>query len=469
MSFAAPEGGRADFGADALGRTLSALLPGWPAARLLVAVSGGGDSAALLAAAAGLGRAQPALAVRAVHVDHGLQPAAAAFAAAAIAQAAVLGVACAWVAVRVDPEDPAGLEAAARAARYRALAAALEPGEVLLTAHHEDDQAETVLLQLLRGAGTAGAAAMPPLAPFARGLHARPCLGVSRAALGAAVRRAGLVAVEDPMNADLRFDRAYLRGVLSPLLARRWPAWRRTLARGARHFASDRAVLEEVAAADLVAVARGGGLCVAALKALPPARRRLAIRHWLGRDGQPPPSTRRLESIVAMLDAAPSRCPEVCYGAVRVYRHDGRLQAAARWPCWPEAPVTLAVGEPARVAGLGCVSLVPVAGAPGAVRLDLGPLSLARRRGGERLRCRAGGPARAVKDLLREARVPPRARDCLPFLHAGGSFVGVVTPAGVWLEHAARACDGRPAAAIVWSEVPPTLNARFIEATTPLT
>ena len=142
------------------------------------------------------------------------------------------------------------LEAAARTARYRLLGAAFAEGEALLTAHHQDDQLETVLLQLLRGAGVAGLAAMPALAPFGRGVLVRPLLTVPRAALADWVRAQGLSWVEDESNAQLRPDRNYLRARVLPVIRARWPAAAATVARSARHLAEAQRLLDALGQAD---------------------------------------------------------------------------------------------------------------------------------------------------------------------------------------------------------------------------
>ncbi|HEV2287260.1 MAG TPA: tRNA lysidine(34) synthetase TilS, partial [Steroidobacteraceae bacterium] len=218
-----------------LRRRLAALLPDLAERELCVAFSGGADSTALLAALAGQSGKLGAL--RALHVDHGLHPDSAAWAARAVAAARGLGVPCGVLDAKVARGRGDSLEARAREARYRLFEAALRPGEVLLSAHHEDDQLETVLLMLLRGAGVAGLAAMPELVRFGPGLLVRPLLSRSRAALAAFVRAAGLPHLEDPSNLDERLDRNYLRRRVLPALRERWPAAAATVSRSARHAA----------------------------------------------------------------------------------------------------------------------------------------------------------------------------------------------------------------------------------------
>jgi len=192
--------------AASLHAVLSAHLP-IEARGLLVAISGGADSAALLCALHAEHFRQ--LPLRAVHIDHGLQPKAHEFRAAAEALCRRLEVPLTVIAVRVDVSGGASIEAAAREARYGALAAEVGELECLLTAHHREDQAETVLLQALRGAGIKGMAAMPACRAFGLGWHARPLLDMAQKDLLQLVTQAPDSAATDPMNADQRFDRAH--------------------------------------------------------------------------------------------------------------------------------------------------------------------------------------------------------------------------------------------------------------------
>ena len=215
-----------------------------------VALSGGLDSTVLAAALAapGAGRERTP---RAIHVDHGLHPDSPQWSAHCRGLAERLGVPCEIAAVDARPAAGESPEAAARAARYAALAARLQPGEVLLTAHHGDDQLETVLLQWLRGGGLSAVAGMRPVTPFAAGWLARPLLGFTRAELEAWARAQGLAWLEDPSNADRRFDRNYLRIEILPRLRARWPAAAVTVARVAEQAAETMDVAAEVAVADL--------------------------------------------------------------------------------------------------------------------------------------------------------------------------------------------------------------------------
>jgi tRNA(Ile)-lysidine synthase len=200
-----------------------------------VALSGGLDSSVLLAALAAAPLRAP---LRAIHVDHHLHPDAAHWARHSVELAVRLGVACEVVRVQARPEPGESPEAAARAARYDALGRLLRPSEVLLTAHHGDDQLETVLLQWLRGGGLRALAGMPAVGRFAdRGWHARPLLGFTRAELQDWAVSQRLEWLEDPSNLDPRFDRNYLRLEVLPALRRRWPAAAVTVGRVAAQAA----------------------------------------------------------------------------------------------------------------------------------------------------------------------------------------------------------------------------------------
>src|ERR1700746_3924253 len=234
-----------EFGARWLGRRFAELLPEFPDRELCVAFSGGADSTALLAALAELKDRVRAL--RAVHIDHGLHPDSRSWGARAVDLARGLGVRCEVLEARVTRARGESPEARARAARYRLLAGALKEGEVLVTAHHEDDPLEAVLLMLLRGAGVAGLAAMPELPPFAGGFLARPLLTRSRTELEAFVRGAGLPHLEDPTNQDERLAGSFVRGRVLPVIRTRWPAAAATVGRAARHAAEAQHLLEGLA------------------------------------------------------------------------------------------------------------------------------------------------------------------------------------------------------------------------------
>jgi tRNA(Ile)-lysidine synthase len=258
-------------------------------APLLAGLSGGLDSTVLLHALSQepLVRQQG---LRAVHVHHGLHSAADEWARRCALFCDSLGVALTVVNVEVARDSGEGLEAAARKARYAAFESALEQGEVLITAHHRDDQAETFLLRALRGSGPDGLAAMRPWRKFAAGRHWRPLLETPRSELLAYADQHGLAWLEDPSNEDLRHDRNFLRQRILPLLRQRWPQADAAFTRSAV-LSADAAELLGPEDALALAMARTGdprSLSVPALLELPPPRRARALRRWIDELGLPP-------------------------------------------------------------------------------------------------------------------------------------------------------------------------------------
>lgn len=469
------------YSAQWLTSRLADLLPGFPSVRVLVALSGGVDSTALLSAlAAGPPKA---LSIRAIHVNHGLHPNAPQWAQACRALARTLAVPLQVMTTKVARTSGVSLEAAAREARYGALARALESGEFLLTAHHEDDQLETVLLQLFRGAGVAGLAAMPDIARFAAGWHARPLLSRSRAELVEFVRGAGLSWVEDDTNTDETLDRNYLRRRVLPLIRGRWPGAASAVSRSARHAAEAQRLLDIVARGDVERAASGADLFVPALRALRPDRRRNALRFWIARSGMRLPDTSRLEELAGrVIDARPDANPRVAWGDVEVQRHadllsirstGGRGRAdmpgaagathAAGGPRSNDAPQ--AAGRPrangvpqasAQSAAAGALEIdwlwrdAPVLDLPdeegtlelksdphGPIDLDALParVTVRHRQGGERLRPRRGGPRRTLKSLLQESRLPIAERGRLPLIFSGSTLLAV---GSLWIDESVQ-------------------------------
>jgi len=255
------------------------------AARVGVAFSGGADSTALLLAALSAWGAQR---VCALHVNHGLQPAAAEFSRHVQAFCARQGVACAQADVQLAVQRGQSVEEQARLARYAALAdlARQQRCTVVLLAQHGDDQVESLLLALLRGAGPRGLAAMPDCLQRHDMLFARPLLACSAAELRAWLQQQGVEYLHDPMNTDPAYRRSRIRAELLPVIARLEPGYRQTLQRSAALCATADRLIQHLAADDLRRCITPQGLDLAALRQLDPARRCEALRLWLRQRGQ---------------------------------------------------------------------------------------------------------------------------------------------------------------------------------------
>lgn len=436
---------------------LQALLASLPSAAanapLCVALSGGLDSTVLLVALARL-RAEGALpsSIRAVHVDHGLHADSPRWAAACRELAAAQGVA--YEDVRVDVPHAAGLspEAAARAARYGALAARLGPGEVLLTAHHADDQLETILLQWLRGGGLRAVAGMAATGPFgAAAWHVRPLLEFTRAELARWAVEEGLRWLEDPSNADRRFDRNYLRLEVLPALRTRWPGAAATASRVAE-YARDALMLEAACVeGDLPAALAGQALRLETVLRLPEPRQRAVLRAWLAGLGLPPASARTLAALRHdMTVAAADRVPETRWPGAVVRRYRGHLFASAQAQpfeaCEGEWP--LSAGEPhSWSAASRLVGAATTGDGLSRARLPA-QLTVRRRVGGESFVPAGGAHRRDLRKWLQERDVLPWRRGELPLLFAGDRLVAVAD-LGVAADFAARSDE--PSWRIEWS------------------
>lgn len=444
------------FDAARLADALARLDPAWASASCCVALSGGVDSAVLLHALQSLAAGGRGAALRAVHVDHGLQPQSPAWAAHCRAFCARLAVPFELLHATLPAAAGASVEALAREARYAALAANLRPGEWLLTAHHRDDQLETVLIQLLRGAGVAGLAAMAPVSSFAQGRIARPLLDCPRAQLLAWARSRSLQWIDDSSNDDTALGRNYLRHRVLPLLRERWPGAAVAVARSARHAGEAQSLLERLARRDAERVADGSALSAQQLRRLDPERRRNLLRHWIARQGAVVPDTRRLQEIAGpMLEARHDANPEVRWGDVVVRREQGRLRIGPGLAAGAVRPASL-LWNPRRRRNLdlgaewGRLEIVPDPN--GALDLAKLParLSIAWRRGNQ---------SAALKRVLQELHVPASEREVVPLIHdASGGDGRLLAVADLWLHPALRARAGaRRRAQLRW-QVPRTLR-----------
>ncbi len=390
----------------------------------VVAYSGGRDSHVLLHALHALRPAR----LRAVHVDHNLQSVSRAWFEHCQRVCATLNVECVVEHIDVRREDEESVEAAARRLRYERLAAHLADGDVLLTAHHEDDQAETLLLALLRGAGARGLAAMPPLADFGVGRHARPLLGFARAALEDYAHAHELVYVDDTSNRDERMSRNFLRARVLPLLEQRWPATMRVIARAASNNADTAALLDEIGQTDLTHCRADDGLSLAALASLSASRQRNVVRYWMRTNGFDAPSSEHLELILAQVNR-PSATGQACidWQGIEVRRYRDRL-IVQRHAATPETDLQLPWTPPQTLMIPGTDLQLHAQSVRGQglsqARLANATVTVRTRRGGETCLLPGRGHHK-LKKLLQEAGVPPWERERLPLIYVGDELAAV--------------------------------------------
>ena len=428
------------------------MFPDAASRRYTIGFSGGLDSTVLLTAMNELAETGFGASLTAVHVDHGLHPESGSWAKKACRRARSLGVDC--VVEAVDARPPAGesLEAAARAARYAVFADAMREDDVLLTAQHLDDQAETVLLQMFRGGGPAGMGAMPALRAFGPGWLARPLLTIPRESLREWAKAAQLAWLDDPSNQDLSLDRVYLRRTVWPLIQTRWPGARQTLARAAGHARDAAKLLDELAAVDRAGASAADWIEIGPLAELCDSRARNALRGWLRTQDMPMPSEVRLHRVINELVAGRvGGQGEVLWTGGGVRRWRGRLFAVGPLSPLPPDPLRWdARAGPLCLPGdLGRLSLVPGQGGLDAT-LFAGPVTVAWRYGGERLRLRTGGPSRTLKNLLREAGIRPWMRGRIPLVYSGPNLIA----AGDLFVAAGHTAGSGPGLFLSWSDHP---------------
>jgi tRNA(Ile)-lysidine synthase len=261
--------------------------------RIVVALSGGVDSVVLCDLLRRYCKRRRCE-LRALHINHQISPNAAQW--ARFCRALCRAWKIPLMVVKVSVERGNSLEAAARTARYRVFAQ--QRTDFVALAHNRDDQAETLLLQLLRGAGVKGLSAMPVIRTEANVTLLRPLLDVSREEIEAYAWKHKLEWVDDESNSDIYFDRNFLRHEILPVLARRYPAYRTTLARTGRNLAESAQLLDELAEIDLDGTKSGEGVPVALLRRLDVARAKNALRYHLRCCGVVAPNAARLEECV---------------------------------------------------------------------------------------------------------------------------------------------------------------------------
>lgn len=387
-----------------------------PGRTIWVALSGGLDSTLLLTLAAQVCQSAGRT-LHAIHINHGLQSAANAFAAHCQTLCDALGVPLVTANVVVDTHGE-GLEGAARRARYQAFIQHIPAGDTLWLAQHQDDQAETLLLAALRGSGIRGLAGMPYRREWQGITLLRPWLSVSRRTLTDAAHVLALSWCEDPTNRDVAFDRNRLRHLVMPQLQVRWPEAVCSLAKSAQHAGEADQLLAEYATNELSSLATGThSLDAAALSQRSVPRQRLLVRTFCQQLGFPTPPQKRLESLLAQLAAANDAQVKVEWQGIeaRVWRQCLYLMPALQpLPAWE----TVWDGQPGLPTPLGELNVsMPMARS----------VTLRWRQGGEVINLPGRG-RRDVKRLLQESELPPWERMRLVVVIEGDACIGVIQP-----------------------------------------
>jgi tRNA(Ile)-lysidine synthase len=430
---------------NSLAKSLVSLMDHHPdVRRLWVALSGGLDSCVLLHLLAGL---RPRLPVQVLHINHQLSPHADKWQAHCEHLAASYGFPFVCETVEVIGAGR-GLEMAAREARYAAFERHVEQGDMLLLAHHRDDQAETLLLRLLRGTGLRGMGVMAAVRALGSGLAARPLLEHPRARLRAYALSEGLQWVEDESNQEVDFDRNYLRHEVLPLLEKRWPDFTRRWAETARLARDNERLLREYAAGDLNAADRrqerlGQSVALGYLFGLTELRRNALLRHWVQTCGYSSPQQVHLEKMDQFFSAANDAQPLLAWGGCELRRFAGRLYLLPRLA---ETGAEDVLWDTARILTLSDNSQLSAVGSCVGLRADK-DYRVCLRQGGERCRPHNRAHSQTLKKLLQEYQLEPWLRDRVPLIYAGDQLAAV---GDLWVCRDFHT-DQAPAWQVVWS------------------
>ncbi len=394
-----------------------------------LAYSGGVDSHVLLHLLATTQHPQLAQ-VRAVHINHGLHKTAEQWAKHCADVASKLDIEFSHIDVTVQDIDELGLEAAARKARYQALSDELLSDEVLVTAQHQHDQAETLLLQLFRGAGPLGLSAMWPESQSHGMSIIRPLLDVPKQDILDYAELHQLHWVDDPSNQNIDINRNYLRQEIWPLLQQRWPTIEKTISRSAKHCQETSLLLAQLAEQDReqCQLKHDGHLSIAAVKQLPLERQRNLLRFMIETAGYVLPSTAILQRIIEdVINAAGDKAPLVRWAdtEVRRYRDDLYVQTSTDSEL---PPIEINFTGPAELElSDDCTLKWQLTSGDGLKTSVLnGDLMMRYRQGGEKIRLRGHPQHKSLKQLFQEWSVPPWKRATIPLIFVGAELVGVV-------------------------------------------
>ncbi len=417
-----------------------------------IAYSGGVDSHVLLHALASI-RDTITPRICAVHVNHGLHKDADLWEARCREVCESYAIPLRSFAVAVSDKNGANVEALAREKRYTLLAGLMGADDLVLTAHHANDQIETLLLNLMRGSGVDGLAAMPRCRVFAKGFLLRPLLHYDRSEIEQYAQDASLQWIEDESNQLDRQDRNYLRNRVLPMLVARWPGVLNTLQRAIAHQADVKCLIDEIARDDLLVVCgdKPSRIVMAALAGLPGLRRKNVLRAWIKKNALAVPHARTLEILDRQALAAHrsgAHALHVAWKGAEARGYRGELYLMPPLPAHDaRATIVWPMDRKIALAG-GCLSALPTVGDGIKKCLIVGErVKIAYRQGGEKI----GLPGRChrhrLKKLFQAAGLPPWQRDRIPLIFHGGRLIAV---ADLWIDRQYVASPSEPALKIRW-------------------
>ena len=397
--------------------------------KLFVAYSGGVDSHVLLHLLAGNRNKLPFAAIEALHVDHGLQAQSKEWALYCRQICRDLDVPYRCIVITETCKSGHSRESWARDVRYKALAKRLAPGDILVTAHHRDDQTETFILNAMRGSGPHGLSAISSLRRLGHGWLSRPMLALNRAAIESYARHHGLDWIDDTTNADVRFDRNFVRLSVMPLLESRWGSVSKTVSRVVELQQEAAQVLDAYADDILQSAGCGtaGRLPVSVLSELRPEVRRLVVRRWIKVNGFPIPDLVHINSIEAcVLDARAGAQACVHWKGAVLRRYRGQLYLMPKLAPVPDDFVKQWDLKTTLPLSWGTLATTAVTGEGlSQIALNAAAVTVQLRRGGERCHPVGRQHSQTLKRLFQEWGVPPWERGRVPLIFADRKLAAV--------------------------------------------
>lgn len=384
--------------------------------KIWIAYSGGIDSSVLLHAAHSVATQQN---IHAVHIDHQIHQDSIQWSQHCAVVCDQLNINMQTIQVDLDGRMHLGLEGAARDARYSAFTELLHSDDVLLTAHHADDQVETLLLQLLRGAGSHGLSGCAVEKKLGKAVLMRPLLNITRADIEAYANEHGLNWLEDPSNKSIQHDRNYLRHEVIPLLQKHWPQLQTTFSRAANWQRESSNLLDDLAKIDLSSAdISSHKLSVDHFTALNNEHTKNALRFWMRQHQYPMPSAQILQHMISdVIDASEDREPCVSWQDCELRKYRKYLYLQKKLPEHNASRVIeWQVQQPLKLANIKLTLTSKALESFGILLMEKESLQVRFRQGGEVIRPRGRGCEKTLKTLFQEAGVPPWLRDRIPLI-----------------------------------------------------
>jgi len=396
--------------------------------KIVVGFSGGLDSTVLLQSLHSLNLSQSNFQLKAIHINHQLQSSADAWAVWCAEFCKKNQITFQCVNVDAKPKPKESPEAAARRARYHSLNKLLADDEILVTAHHQDDQVETTLLQMLRGTGVTGAAGMKAVSSLQDMTIVRPLLNYTRSKLHSYAQAQKLDWIDDPSNACDDYDRNYLRLNILPLLAQRWPAYPQTISRFAHNAREASELMEEIAKQDYADayIENHTTLNIDVIKSLTEIRQKNLIRFWISNAGYLLPNLKHLSQIITMLHARLDAKSQVRWANAEIRRFKHELYLLKQIDDFDAKTYHWDGVSDLQISHIGIVQSTETLGRGLKKSMLKGKIAIRFRLGGEKCRPAGRKETHSLKKLFQDYQIPPWQRERMPILFVNDEIAAVL-------------------------------------------